>query len=79
MADGYNTAFIYKKSSYIVIYHTRFSILSFYSANDVAVFQLQQAHGPRPGDAGRRGRGPTDVTPIRQQNSVHGGDYGCVD
>lgn len=79
MAAGYGTAFIYQKLSYIVIYHTQISILSFYSANDVAVFQLQQAHGPRPGDAGRRGRDPTDVTPIRQQNSIHGGDYGSVD
>jgi len=66
MAGRYNIAFIYQKSSNIVIYHTRFRILSFYSANDVAVFQLQQAHDSRPGDAGCRGRGPTDVTQIWQ-------------
>jgi len=41
------------------------SFRSFFSANDFAVFQHEQALGARLGDAGCRGRGPTNVAPVR--------------
>lgn len=56
-----------------------FSFRSFFSANDFAVFQHEQAPGSRLGDPGRRGRGPTDVAPVRQQNSVQCGHLRSFD
>lgn len=64
---------------YIIIHVTLTSdLFFFFSTNDVAVFQHEQATGSRPGDAGRRGCGPTDVAPVWQQDSVHRGNIRSV-